>query len=183
MKTLGRIFVIILIIIAIPFIAALFITNEYAVEREISINRPKDQVFTYLKFFKNQDTYNQWILMDPALKKDYKGTDGTIGFVYAWAGEKAGKGEQEIKSISEGDRIETELRFMEPMESSAKAHMTTEALSGTETKVKWGMSGSNPYPMNFMNLFIDGILGRDLETSLSDLKNVLEKKEVTAINQ
>jgi hypothetical protein len=29
--------------------------------------------------------------------------------------------------------------------------------------------------MNFMNLFIDGMLGKDLETSLTTLKGILEK--------
>ncbi len=36
------------------------------------------------------------------------------------------------------------------------------------------MKGKSKYPMNLMNLFIDKMLGKDLTTSLSNLKNILE---------
>lgn len=81
-------------------IAALLIKKEYSIKREISIQRPRAEVFHYVKFLKNQDFYNKWVMMDPHLKKDFQGSDGTVGFVYAWEGnKKAGKGEQEIKRI------------------------------------------------------------------------------------
>ena len=61
------------------------------------------------------------------------------------------------------------------MESVASTPIITEALSDNQTKVKWGMKGRSVYPLNFMNLFMDGLLGKDLETSLQTLKGVLEK--------
>jgi hypothetical protein len=49
------------------------------------------------------------------MKKEFRGTDGTDGFVYAWDGNKnAGSGEQEIKRITDGDRIDLEIRFARP---------------------------------------------------------------------
>jgi hypothetical protein len=39
------------------------------------------------------------------------------------------------------------------------------------------MSGTSAYPMNLMNLFMGGVLGKDLEISLTNLKNILEKNE------
>jgi hypothetical protein len=114
--------------------------------------------------------------MDPNMKKEFRGTDGTVGFIYAWNGNKdAGKGEQEIKKIVEGERVEVEVRFEKPMEGIANAPVVTEAISENQTKVKWGMHGKSTYPMNFMNLFMDGMLGKDLETSLISLKGILEK--------
>ncbi len=64
---------------------------------------------------------------------------------------------------------------MKPFEGIATAPIITEAVSENQTKVKWGMKGKSNYPMNFMNLFMDGVLGKDLEVSLNNLKNVLEK--------
>jgi hypothetical protein len=49
-------------------------------------------------------------------------------------------------------------------------------VSDHETLLKWGMSGRTPYPMNLMNLFIDGMLGKDLEESLNRLKGIVENK-------
>ena len=118
--------------------------------------------------------------MDPNMKKEYKGTDGTVGFVYAWDGnDKAGKGEQEITRIEEGKRIDMALRFKKPFESNAAAYMATEPVKPGETLVRWQMSGKSPYPMNFMNLFMDNLLGKDLQSSLTMLKNNLEQKQLS----
>ena len=91
------------------------------------------------------------------MKKTYSGTDGTVGFVSAWESDNkdVGIGEQEIKKITEGERIDFELRFFEPFESTDPAYMTTESVSENQTKVKWGFNGHMDYPMNIMMLFID----------------------------
>lgn len=177
MKLLKKILLVILIIIAIPLIIALFVNNEYAVQREVVINAPKQQVFDYVRHLKNQDNYSVWVRTDPNMKKDFRGTDGTVGFVYAWNGnDEAGAGEQEIKNIVERERVDVEVRFERPMEGIAQAPITTETVSENQTKVTWGMKGKSAYPMNFVNIFIDGMLGKDIETSLAMLKGNLEKQ-------
>jgi hypothetical protein len=176
MKILKRIVLILIIIVAIPLVIALFVKKEYTVEREIIINKPQREVFDYVRFLKNQDNYNKWTRMDPNMKKDFRGIDGTVGFVYAWDGNSdAGQGEQEIKDIRDGVSVDVELRFKRPFESTASAPFVTSALSPGQTSLKWGMKGKNPYPLNFMNLFMDKILGKDLESSLDTLKLILEK--------
>lgn len=176
MKLVKKILIVILILIAIPLIIALFVQKEYAVEREITINKPQHQVFNYVKYLKNQDNYSKWVRLDPNMKKDFRGKDGNVGFVYAWDGNhEAGKGEQEIKNIIEGERVDIEIRFIRPFEGLATAPIITEPVSENQTRVKWALKGRSAYPMNFMNLFIDNMLGTDLETSLTTLKGVLEK--------
>lgn len=179
MKILKKILIIIAIIIAIPLIIALFVEKDYAVEREITINKSKQEVFDYVKFLKNQDNFSKWSTMDPNMKKTYRGTDGTVGFVSAWESndENVGVGEQEIKKIAEGERIDFELRFIKPFEATEPAFMSTETVSENQTKVKWGFSGHMNYPMNIMMLFMDfeKMIGDDLQTGLSNLKTVLEK--------
>jgi len=164
------------ILIAVVLIIALFIKNEYSIEREIAINRPKQQVFDYVRYLKNQDNYSKWVMEDPTMRKDFKGVDGQVGFVYAWDGnDKAGKGEQEIKKIAVGDNVDIEIRFIKPFEGIAQTNISTESLSENKTKVKWVMNGRSSYPMNLTNLFIDNILGKDLALSLNSLKAILEK--------
>lgn len=165
------------IIIAIFLITALFVKRQYSIEREITINRPKQEVFDYIKHLKNQDNFSKWVMQDPNMKKEFKGTDGTVGFVYAWDSKdkQAGKGEQEIMSVAEGEKIDVEVRFEKPFAGMARTPLSTEAVSANQTKVKWGMTGQNPYPRNIMNLFMDKMLGKDLETSLVNLKGILEK--------
>lgn len=176
MKILKKILLVIAIIISIPLLAALFIRKDYLVNRSVTIDRPAAEVFQYIKLQKNQDHYNKWVMADPAMQKNYRGNDGNVGFVYAWNSKNMGKGEQEIKSITEGIEIITELRFEKPMESVGHATMTTEPVNENQTRLLWTMKGSSPYPFNFMNLFMDGMLGKDMETSLALLKSNLEKK-------
>ena len=180
MKILKTILITVGILIAIPLIVSLFVKKDYEVEREITINKPKEEVFDYVKLLKNQNNYSKWATMDPDMKKTYRGTDGSVGFVSAWESDNkdVGKGEQEIKKITEGERIDFELRFFEPFESTEPAYMTTESVSENQTKVRWGFNGHMDYPMNIMMLFMDfeKIIGDDLDTGLKNLKSVLEAK-------
>ncbi|RWX03735.1 SRPBCC family protein [Flavobacterium cerinum] len=99
------ILIIIAIIILLPLIIALFVSKEYSVEAKIIINKPKHEVYDYLKIVVNQEVYNKWVKTDPDIKKTLTGIDGTIGFIYAWDGKKAGAGEQEITGLTDGERI------------------------------------------------------------------------------
>lgn len=178
MKILKKVLIIIAILIAIPLITALFIKGDYAVERSVVVNKPKQDVFNYLKYIKNQDNFSVWNQKDPGMKKDYKGTDGTVGFVYSWKGNKeVGTGEQEIMKITEGERMDMQLRFKEPFEATDNAYLTTEPSGDNQTKVKWGFTGTMPYPFNFFCLFMDmdKEVGPDLQGGLDNLKRVLEK--------
>jgi hypothetical protein len=176
MKILKKILIVVAILIAIPLIVALFVSKEYNVEREVVINKPKQDVFNYIKFLKNQSNYSKWVMMDPNAKMTYSGVDGTVGFKSAWDSEnkKVGQGEQTISKIDDGNRIDLGLHFIKPFEGDANAYMTTEDAAG-QTKVKWGFNGKMPYPMNIMNLFMGKEIGNDLSTGLTNLKGVLEK--------
>ncbi len=166
------------IILLLPLVAALFVKDSYDVEREVIINQPVDKVFAYVKYLKNQDNYSKWALMDPDMKKSYRGVDGTVGFVSAWQSdnEEVGSGEQEIMAIVEGKRVDFQLRFLKPFQATEPAYMTTEGISANQTKVKWGFSGHLDYPMNLMMLFMDfeQIIGDDLQTGLNNLKKLQE---------
>lgn len=179
MRILKKIIFVLLGLIGIVLLAGLIITKDYAVVREITINQPKDSVFNYVKMMKNQDHFSVWNMKDPNSKRTFTGTDGEIGFIYSWNGnDEVGEGEQEIKKIVPGERIEMELRFKRPMVSTDYGYFVTEALSANQTIVKWGFNGKMPYPMNVMMLFMnmDEMLGKDLQASLINLKSNLEKK-------
>ncbi|MBD1398494.1 SRPBCC family protein [Pontibacter sp. JH31] len=179
MKILKKILLTVVALVVLALVVALFVNKEYAVEREITINRPKAEVYDYLKFLKNQDEFSVWATKDPNMKKDFRGTDGTVGFVSSWDSESddVGAGEQEIKGMTEGERIDYELRFFRPFEATDNAYLVTEAVSENQTKVKWGFDGKMDYPMNLMLLFMDmeEMLGNDLQAGLDQLKVNLEK--------
>src|SRR5580765_1793024 len=163
-------------IIALLLIIALFMKKEHYAKREIIIQAPRQKVFDYLKLLKNQDEFNKHAMTAPDRKREFKGTDGTIGYIYAWSGDKnAGVGEKEIKNIIEGKRIEMEIRFVKPMAVSASIIMETESLSDNQTKVSWSNAGILKYPLNMMIPMMKKHVMKDMDSSLSTLKNILEK--------
>ncbi|MCK8044766.1 SRPBCC family protein [Shewanella sp. 1CM18E] len=175
---LKKFLLLILAIIALPFIVALFVDKNYSVTEQVTIDKPVVEVFGYIKYLKNQDNYSVWAQMDPDMQKSYRGTDGMEGFVAGWQSDKedVGAGEQEILRIDEGRRIDYELRFFRPFESTDLAFMEAKALSPNQTQVTWGFDGHLDYPMNLMFLFMDfeGMIGKDLSQGLDQLKSVVE---------
>ena len=179
MKILKIIGLILVGIIALLLLVALFVDGNYSVEREVTINKSKQEVFDYVKYLKNQDQFSVWAQIDPNMKKEYRGEDATVGFVSAWDSKdpKAGKGEQKITQIAEGERIDYELHFIEPFESTDYAYLSFASVNDSVTHVKWGFNGKMKYPMNLMMLTMDmeKMLAPDLQNGLHNLKGILEK--------
>src|SRR5450631_2994435 len=136
MNILITILLVLIGIIALLLIIGLFTKREHYVRREIIINAPLQKVFDYLKLLKNEDEWNKNEKTDPNKKQEFRGKDGTVGFIIAFSGNKnVGVGEKEITNIIEGKRIETEMRFVKPMTFTASLIMNIESLSDNQTKV------------------------------------------------
>jgi len=173
------ILIITVIIIAIPLILAATLSKDYAIEREVIINKPVNEVFNYIKLIENSENWSKWVMTDPNSKKTYKGTDGTVGFIYEWDSENknVGQGEQEITAIKEGERVDFELRFIKPFENKSTAAITTQSVGANQTKVKWYFRGERNYISKLMYLLLrlEKMLGNDMVISLNTMKGVLEK--------
>ncbi len=177
-KIIGVLCLIVIVLIG-ALVAAVFLTpTDFKVEREVTIAKPRAEVFEYARFIKNQNVWGPWVKQDPNIKLSVKGTDGEVGFVSAWesSNENVGVGEQEIKKIETGKRIDSELRFKKPFESTSQAFMIFDDAGAGQTKVRWGFTGSMPRPLNLMLLVMDmdKEVGKDFETGLANLKSILE---------
>ncbi|NQZ44483.1 MAG: SRPBCC family protein [Flavobacteriaceae bacterium] len=164
-------------IVLLVLFLALIAPKTYDVSRSITINRPKQQVFDVLKSLKRQDEWSPWAKKDPNMHKEFRGTDGEVGSVSYWNGNKeVGEGEQEITKIMDGERIEGELRFLKPWKSESDCYFITEAPEEGQTKVTWGFSGKNKFPFSIMMLFMsmDKMVGKDFEEGLDSLKALME---------
>ncbi|PWL38577.1 polyketide cyclase [Flagellimonas aquimarina] len=165
-------------IVFIILILGLIAPKSYNVSRSIEIAKPKDVVFENLKFLKNQDAWSPWNKKDPNMEKKFTGTDGEVGAISYWNGNKdVGEGEQELTKIVNGERIESELRFLKPWKSTSDAYITTEEVGESSTMVTWGFSGKNKFPTSIFMLFMnmDKAVGGDFEEGLASLKELLER--------
>jgi hypothetical protein len=176
MNILLSILLFLAVLIGFLLFLALVVRKQYSIQRDIIINKSVEEVFDYIKYVRNQEKYSKWVMQDPNVKIEYRGTDGIEGFISAWEGNKqAGKGEQEIKKLETNACVHVEIRFEKPFKNVGQTYMYTTAISPNQTRVKWTLEGRNSYPMNLFNLFIDNLLGKDLSTSLGNLKRILEK--------
>jgi len=171
---------IVLSIIFVIIILGLIAPKSYDVSRNIKIKRTSKEIFEYLRFFNNHDQWSPWFERDPKMKKTLTGTDGEVGFVSAWESDhkQVGSGEQEIKSFVENKVINSELRFLKPFKSTSSAYFKFDVVGEKETRVTWGFSGKNKFPMSIVMLFMnmDKAVGGDFEAGLVKLKVILENR-------
>lgn len=178
MKILKKIGIVVLIIIAIPLIIALFVSKEANYSKSIAINAPVHVVWENVNSLEDLDKWSPWNDKDPGMKKEWTGTDGTVGASQSWVSdvEGVGTGSQTISNIEAPNLIETDLKFYEPYESEAKAYVKLVA-EGSRTVATWGFESEMPYPFNIMGLFMDmgEMLDEDYSKGLGRLKDLCEK--------
>lgn len=147
------------------------------VAQKITISRPKEDVFDYVRHLKNQNEYSVWNLRDPSRHVDYVGTDGNEGFVYSWDSKDkyVGAGTQQITRIVDNERIESELQFKRPMKNIGKAAVVLSAVSEQETEVEWAFESPMKFPFSLFKGMFEKSLGKDLQQNLHNLKQKLEQ--------
>jgi hypothetical protein len=168
---------IVLGIVALIVLLALFAPKKYHVSRSVTVNKPIAEVFDYIKYVKKQNEWSPWKKKDPNMKQEYIGTDGEVGFVAKWEGNKeVGTGEQEITKVVENKALESQLRFFKPWKSQSNAFINVDEIDANSTNVTWGFSGVNKPPSNIFFLFfnMDKTVGKDFQDGLNDLKHNLE---------
>ncbi len=164
-------------IVLLLLLTAALIKKEFLLEKNITINKPKRDVFNYLKLIRNQEYYSVWVMKDPNVKLVYTGIDGSVGFKSSWESNdrNVGIGEQEIIKIEDDKSIEVEIRFKKPFEGTNWARTTVSELGDSQTKITNTFFGKNKFPINLMNLMMDKMIGKDLQQNLLNMKTILEK--------
>jgi len=170
--------IIVLIALAI-IILGVYLKNEYLIRREITIHKPKDEVFNYIKYLKNQNEYSYFNRKDLENIKSYSGTDGEVGFTYSWSSKinSIGTGTQTISKIIEGEEMCSTIQFTKPLPLKSLAIIKLTEINENQTKVTWTFSSIYKFPLNIIIYFVDleKLIGTDIASSLVTLKENLER--------
>lgn len=178
MKIFKKILIVLAIITSLPFIVALFVPNKYVISEKVIINKPKQEVFDYLRILKNQEQYSEWVKADPNLQPVITGADGEVGAIQSWNSkdDNVGEGNQKITSIT-ADRIDVDLKFIRPFSGNAKAANLFKAISENQTELTSEFYGDDKYPFNLMGYFFGAKIIQETEIkNLNNIKTILEKK-------
>ncbi len=178
MKIIKKILIAIVVIIAIPLIAALFVPKTYTVSVSETISKPKQVVFDYVRILDNQKNYSEWVMADPNSDITIEGTDGTVGATQKWNSkdDNVGEGSQTITALTP-DRMDIDLNFIRPFAGHAKAADIFESINENETKVTLEFYSESVYPMNLPSyLFGKKMIAETSAKNLKNLKDILEKQ-------
>ncbi|GBF50455.1 polyketide cyclase/dehydrase and lipid transport [Leptospira ryugenii] len=162
--------------IAIILLGAVFLPAQYHVERSITINASPSAIYPFLNNFSEWDKWSIWASLDPNQKLTVTGEVGKPGHKQEWDGPINGKGSMTIESYETNSFIKMNLKFDEPQPMLATSKFELKA-DGNQTKVIWHNEGDLDFPIGrYFGLFLDSMLGKDFESGLSKLKEVVEKK-------
>ncbi len=165
-------------LIVLVLLLAAVTRKDYNLERSIVVNKNLEDTYHFISSIETQDSWSKWANLDPNMKKQYIGTDRTVGFISKWDSDhkNVGSGEQEIKKLVPNEKVETEMRFLKPFKSVAHGYFTTTAVNENQTKVAWGFKARMPYPFNLMMVMMnmERMLGNDFEEGLANMKKKIE---------
>lgn len=150
--------------------------DKFKVEREIAIAAQPAAVYANLEDFHRWEAWSPWEKIEPSMKKTYTGPATGTGSMYEWEGKEVGSGKMTITDSRPAEQLTIKLEFLKPFEAT---NTTVFELSpqGTETKVRWIMTGQNQFVGKVMGVFadMDSMVGKDFEDGLRSLKRVSEK--------
>ena len=166
-------------LIAIFGFAGVVLPDRFIVEHSVIVNQTRFVVFNKIRLLKSHKEWNPLLKKDLSIVYDYKGTDGTEGFITHWSGNnQVGEGEQQIMKIIEGERIDYEIRLKSPRKTTLYSSLATTEEGDLKTKVTWTMEGhlSFPYNVIFKIFKKQEKLKFDFEEGTNVLKAILEKE-------
>lgn len=153
MKFLRVLLFVLLFIIVTAVVLGFIGSKDYDVSSVTIIDAPKELVFPYLKSLKRGNDWGPWREEEPDLEISYEGTDGTVGFVAKWDGDKSGKGTQTITAIEDNVSVDTKLNFVTPFgEMESQGYFHIEDIE-TGSKVTWGFKGTNNFVGRIFSVF------------------------------
>lgn len=172
-----KIAIAVLVLVAAVLAFAATKPDTFSVQRSASIKAPPEKVFALLNDFQRWGAWSPWEKKDPAMKRTFSVVSSGKGAEYAWQGNKdVGQGRMEISESVAPSRVAIKLDFLKPFETHNMVEFTLEP-KGDSTNVTWAMQGPAPYISKLMQVFVsmDGMIGKDFEAGLGNLKAIAEK--------
>jgi effector-binding domain-containing protein len=184
MKILKYLLYVVAALVVVAVLLGLFGPKSYDVHRSAVVSGTPEQVWPYVSNLKNMAQWSPWAEKDTAMSVEYSGTDGAVGSMSSWSGNKeVGKGSQTLSLLEPNSYVESQLKFLEPMEGEAVAYTRLTDTTGG-TLVTWGLKGENGFVGKIFAsvMSMDKMMAGDFERGLSKLTDLMAnmpKKEST----
>jgi len=164
-------------IIVLFLLVAAIAGTAWTYEQSILIQAAAPKVWDHVKTLHAINQWNPWMGIDPNMKVQYGGTDGTPGAGFSWDSpvKNVGAGSQTILKVKDGSELHTRVDFLRPFKSIAYADFKLIPDSNA-IRVSWSIKSKMPYPINIVKVFggIQRNMGRDFRKGLTKLKSLCE---------
>lgn len=175
MKILKRIGLVLLVLAVIIGGGGMLLPRHTTCLRSTTINASPADISAQVTELRNWENWSPWHKLDPNMKLEYSSPSAGVGAWYSWAGnDKVGTGKLTVVG-STPDSANTLMDFGMGEPGKATFRFKPE---GDATKVEWqGYFDMGAGPIGrWFGLFMDGMVGKDFESGLANLKAVSEKK-------
>lgn len=153
--------------------------GKFHYERSDYIQAPADKIFPYISNFKMGGLWNPFEKKDPNMKKTYTGTDGQVGSVLEFDGNReAGSGTLEMLKIVPNELVVMKLTMTKPMKAENIIEYKLTPDAGV-TRFTWSMSGDGGFMGKLVNVFIDceKMIAGPMLQGIADLKTVVASQK------
>ena len=150
--------------------------SELNVARSVTISATPEKVYSLIASTREWKNWTVWNRRDPNMKIEYAGPESGVGAKWSWETKTEGHGEMEVTQAEPNTLLDYRLEFKE-FNSTSTGLLKLEP-AGATTKGTWsfaGEAGNNPI-MRYMGLMMDGMIGKDFDAGLANLKALTEQK-------
>lgn len=162
-------------LVALLALGGMFLSGTFQVSRSTLVAAPAERIYPLVAEPRRWKDWSVWNQRDPAMAITYSGPPSGVGAVWEWKSKSEGDGRMTFTAAEPGRRAAFELFFPDFGTTSKGELLLTPEGSGT--RVTWNMNGDmgrNPL-MRWMGLMMDGMVGKDFEAGLANLKKLAEK--------
>ena len=175
MKILKILLILVGALVLLALILGIVGPKSYDVNRSAIVPGTPEQVWPYVSNLKNMALWSPWAEKDTAMTVEYTGTDGAVGSMSSWSGNKdVGKGSQTLTVLEPNAKVESKLVFLEPMSGESTAYLFMKDTTGG-TYVTWGIKGENGFVGKIFGsiLNMDKMMAPDFERGLARLTELV----------
>lgn len=175
MRAVKWIFIVIVALLLLLAAGGALLSPQFTVTRSVTIAAPAQKIYPLLEDPRRWKEWTVWNRRDPAMQISYSGPPSGAGAGWAWKSRSEGDGSMTFTTAEPGRRLGYEL-FFPDFGTTSRGELRLAEQAGA-TQVTWVMNGdfgSNPL-LRWMTLMADGMVGKDFEAGLANLKALAEK--------
>jgi effector-binding domain-containing protein len=171
---LKRILVIIVALLVVLAVVGLLLPRRASVTRSVAIARPASLVYATVNSFQLFPKWSPWQNLDPNMRQSTEGPRDGVGAKLIWSGnDKVGSGSQVITASTLNQSVASDIDLGKMGVARSNLLLVPD---GPATQVTWTLDidlGANPVS-HYFGLMMDGMIGKDYERGLRQLKTLVE---------